>query len=1165
MSKLIVDGNWAAADVAYRCVDCAAIYPITPSSTMGELADEWSFQHKKNIWGVIPQIIEMQSEAGAAGALHGALQMGALATTFTASQGLLLMIPNMYKIAGEQTPFVMHVAARALATHALSIFGDHSDVMAVRQTGFAMLSSHNVQSAHDMAAIAHAATLKSRVPFLHFFDGFRTSHEESALVRIEDDVLRNLMPDDLVAANKARGMNPDNPKIRGTAQNPDVYFQGREAANSLYDMVPDIVQETMDEFAKLTGRKYGLVDYVGDKNAKYVIVAMGSSTETIEETLQFLPAGVGLMRVHLFNPFPIKAFLNLLPKSVEQIAVLDRTKEAGSIGEPLYQNIRSIVDSKISVFGGRYGLGSKEFKPRDVKAIVEYMMRNQLHHNFTVGIDDDLTGLSLTTDKTFVIENPDVKTAILYGIGSDGTVGAVKNIVKIVGENSDLYPQSYAVYDSKKSGGVTQSHIRFSNAPIKSEYLVDSADFICVSNFMIAQRFDVFDALRAGGTVMINTSMSPDEAFINLPKSAQEHLIRMRANLYFLDANRAANELGLGNRINTFIMLNFFNLTKVINPDIAKNAAKTAIEKTYKKKGMDIVEANWKAVDAAESYLQKYDFPSSVSELAPDFIPAMTLDAPAEIAGTLGEMAAGRGDDIPVSRFKIDGVFGAGQYPVGTSRYEKRALSTRVASCDLSKCIQCGKCSMLCPHGAIRIKVMSKEEMATAQQNGITVVPMKTPELGNDLFWTLNISPSDCTGCGLCMKNCPVGAINMVPMVDGIKNQKAFDDALKIKGIDKQKLNINIPKHVELLPHYFEFPGACAGCGETPYIRLMAHLFGEKMVVANATGCSSIYGGNLPTTPWCTDDNGRGPAWSNSLFEDNAEYGLGMRIALNQKKSALRSVLYELGVENVDEMLSEHDTNKQREIQKDLSDQLSRMDNNRARYAETLLDAVVDKSVWIVGGDGWAYDIGYGGVDHILHSGENVNILVLDTEGYSNTGGQQSKSTPFGASMKFAIGGKEHAKKDLGMMAMMSGAYVAQIAIGANQAQAIRAFREAEAFDGPSIILAYAPCIAHGFALQNGVEHQMNLVNTGAWPLYRFNPSNIKDGQNPFVLDSRVDNPGSLEEFMKSETRFAAARSVNPNFDKLVESAKANNLYKTELKQHIANFTVKVNKDNGEG
>jgi len=1165
MSKLIVDGNWAAADVAYRCVDCAAIYPITPSSTMGELADEWAFQHKKNIWGVIPEIIEMQSEAGAAGALHGALQMGALATTFTASQGLLLMIPNMYKIAGEQTPFVMHVAARALATHALSIFGDHSDVMAVRQTGFAMLSSHNVQQAHDMAAIAHAATLQSRVPFLHFFDGFRTSHEESALVRIDDDVLHDLLPDDLVMQNRARGMNPDNPKIRGTAQNPDVYFQGREAANSLYDMVPDVVQNVMDKFARLTGRQYGLVDYVGDKNAKYVIVAMGSACETIEETLEFLPSNVGLIRVHLFSPFPVTAFLKALPESVEQIAVLDRTKEAGSIGEPLYQNIRNIVDSKISVFGGRYGLGSKEFKPRDVKAIVEYMMRGQLHHNFTVGIDDDLTHLSLATDKSFTIENPDVKTAILYGIGSDGTVGAVKNIVKIVGENSDLYPQSYAVYDSKKSGGITQSHIRFSNAPIKSEYLVESADFICVSNFMIAQRFDVFSSLRAGGTVMINTSMTPDEAFINLPKSAQEHLIRMRANLYFLDANAAANELGLGNRINTFIMLNFFNLTKVINPDIAKDAAKAAIEKTYKKKGMDVVQANWAAVDRAESYLRKYDFPSSVSELAPDFIPAMTIDAPAEIAGTLGEMAAGRGDEIPVSRFKVDGLFGAGQYPVGTSRYEKRALATRVATCDLSKCIQCGKCSMLCPHGAIRIKVMNEADMENARSNGVTVVPMKTPELGNGLFWTLNISPSDCTGCGLCMKNCPVSALSLIPMADGIKNQRAFDVALNIPNIDRKKLNLNIPKHIELLPHYFEFPGACAGCGETPYIRLMAHLFGDNMVVANATGCSSIYGGNLPTTPWCADENGRGPAWSNSLFEDNAEYGLGMRVALNQKRSALRGVLFELGFENVDDLFASKDVAIQREIQQDLKSKLSTMDNERARYAESLLDAVVDKSVWIVGGDGWAYDIGYGGVDHILHSGANVNILVLDTEGYSNTGGQQSKSTPFGASMKFAIGGKEHAKKDLGLMAMMSGAYVAQIAIGANPVQAIRAFREAAEFDGPSIILAYAPCIAHGFALQNGVEHQTNLVNTGAWPLYRFNPNNIGLGQNPLVMDYCVDNPLALEEFMKSETRFAAARSVNANFDKLVDSAKANNLYKTELKQHIANFTVKVNKDNGEG
>ena len=979
MANLIVDGNWAAADVAYRCVDFAAIYPITPSSTMGELADEWSFQHKKNIWGAIPEIIEMQSEGGAAGAMHGALQMGALATTFTASQGLLLMIPNMYKIAGEQTPFVMHVAARALATHALSIFGDHSDVMSVRSTGFALLSSHNVQQAADLAAVAHAATLRARVPFLHFFDGFRTSHEESRLDRVPDEVLKEMMPDELVLKNRARGMTPDKPTIRGTAQNPDVYFQGREAANSLYMKTPEIVQECMDKFAKLTGRQYHLVDYVGDPNAENVVVAMGSACETIEETLPYLPSGLGLLKVHLFRPFPTEAFLAALPKTVKRIAVLDRTKEPGSIGEPLYQDVKSVVGDKAEVFGGRYGLGSKEFKPRDVKAVYENLILGSLHHNFTVGIDDDLTGLSLKTDPAFAVQASNFKTAILYGIGSDGTVGAVKNIVKIVGENSDLYPQSYAVYDSKKSGGVTASHVRFSDEPIKSQYLIEVADFISVSNFMIAQRFDVFKGLRAGGTVMINTSMEPEVAFANLPRETQEHLMRLRANVYFLNANRAAAELGLGNRINTFIMLNFFNLTKVIDPAVAAKSAKVAIEKTYKKKGMDVVEANWAAVDKAADFLREYKLPSSVSNFAPDFVPAMVLDTPVEIAGTLGEMAAQRGDSLPVSRFKIDGEFGAGQYPVGTSKYEKRAISDKVASVDLSKCIQCGKCSTLCPHAAIRMKVMTPAQAEEAKAQGIMVVPVKTPELGPDMYFTLNISPADCTGCNVCVKNCPVKALSMISMADAADNQKAFDAAVKLPDFPREKLNLNIPKHVELLPHYFEFPGACAGCGETPYIKMLAHLFGDRMVVANATGCSSIYGANLPTTPWACDANGRGPAWSNSLFEDNAEYGLGMRIALNQKRNTLKGLLFELNIPDVESLFAEKDVVKQREIKDKLVNQLAKIDSPRARLAESLVGEIVDKSVWIIGGDGWAYDIGYGGLDHILHSGENVNILVLDT------------------------------------------------------------------------------------------------------------------------------------------------------------------------------------------
>jgi pyruvate-ferredoxin/flavodoxin oxidoreductase len=1165
MSKkdnIITDGNWAAADVAYRCIEFAAIYPITPSTTMGELSDEWMFQHRKNIFGSVPQIIEMQSEGGAAGALHGALQMGSIATTFTSSQGLLLMIPNMYKIAGEQSPFVMHVATRIVATNGTSIFDDHSDVMGIRQTGFAMLSSHNVQQAHDLALIAHSATLRSRVPFVHFFDGFRTSHEESRLERLGDDVLKQLLPDELILKNRNRGMTPDNPVIRGTVQNFDVLFQGREAANSLYDATPKIVQNCMDEFAKLTGRQYGVVDYYGDKNAEHVIVAMGSGVETIEETLDVLNHGFGLIKIHLFRPFPTDAFLAALPKTVKSIAVLDRTKEPGSAGEPLFLDVKSVVDGNIKVFGGRYGLASKEFTPREVKAVYDYLKSGNLHHNFTVGIHDDLTNLSLKTDADFRIENPNTKTCILYGIGSDGTVGAVKNIVKIVGDNSELYPQSYAVYDSKKSGGVTASHVRFSDKPIKSQYLVESADFISVSNFSIAKRLDIFSKLHTGGTVMINTGLEPDKAFAQLPYKSQEQLIKSGANVYFLDANSAAREFGLGNRINTFIMLNFFNLTKVIDPKLAADSAKSAIEKTYKSKGADVIQANWAAVDKAYQFLKHYDLPSAPIYGAPDFIPGMTSDAPKYILDTLGEIASNRGDNLPVSAFKVDGPFGGGQFPVGTTKYEKRGFADMVAVVDLDKCIQCGKCSMLCPHAAIRINAGTKEQMNSAS---VKSVPMKTNELGSDLEFTLNISPADCTGCSICTNNCPVGALQMVPADDVKDNQILFEHALKLPEFNRENLNLNLPKHVELLPHYFEFSGACSGCGETPYVKLMARLFGDRMVIANASGCSSVYGGTLPSTPWTTDASGCGPAWSNSLFEDNAEYGLGMRIALNQKRNALKNLLFELNIDGVEKILDEKDTTKQREYKKALMNKLSAIQNPLARSAESLLDNIVERSVWIIGGDGWAYDIGYGGLDHVLHSGENVNILVLDTEGYSNTGGQQSKATPFGASMKFAIGGKERAKKDLGMIAMMSGAYVAEIALGANQAQAVKAFREAEAFNGPSIILAYSPCISHGFNLKDAPAHQVDMVNTGAWPLYRFNPDLIKQGKNPLIMDS--NNSGEvmdLNEFMKKESRFGAARSVNKNFDKLVDNAKINNKYRRELKKHIADFvfdSMKENKD----
>ncbi|MDR0319746.1 MAG: pyruvate:ferredoxin (flavodoxin) oxidoreductase [Rickettsiales bacterium] len=1138
MTKIIADGNYAASDIAYRCSEFAAIYPITPSSTMGELVDEWSVKHRKNLWGDIVSVVEMQSEGGAAGALHGALQMGLKCSTYTASQGLLLMIPNMYKIAGEQTPFVMHVAARALATHALSIFGDHSDVMSVRHTGFAMLCAANVQEAHDMAAAAHSATFSSRVPFLHFFDGFRTSHEESRLDLMTDEQLLSILPEADMAAARERGMSPDRPTVRGTAQNPDVYFQGREAANGLYDAVPGIVSDAFKKIKAATGREYNLVEFAGDKNAENIIVAMGSGTETIAESLEHLPKGVALMKIRLYRPFPKEAFLAALPKTAKRMAVLDRTKESGSPGEPLYQDIMSVVPRNIEVFGGRYGLGSKEFKPRDVKAIVENLMRGTLKHNFTVGIKDDLTKLSLDTDAAFAIDGG-YKSALLYGIGSDGTVGAVKNIVKIVGDNSDLWPQSYAVYDSKKSGGLTASHLRFSGSPIRSQYLVEQADFIAVSNFMLTQRFDVFAGLKPGGTVMINTSLAPDAAFAGLPKDAQEHLLRLRAKVYFLDANKGAAELGLGRRINTFILVNFFNLTKVIDPKIAADSAKAAIEATYRKKGDAVVRMNLDAIDRAAEFLHEYKMPSSPSNFAPDWIPAMTKDAPFEVAGVLGEIASGRGDALPTSAFAPGKLFGCGEFPTGTAKYEKRNISDIAPKWLDDKCIQCGKCAVMCPHSVVRLSAAEKFP------EGIRSVPMKTPELGKDLRFALTVSPLDCTGCEICVRVCPTKALEMKPV--DLADQAAFDAAVKLPAFDRSKLNLNVPKHLGLCENLFEFPGACGGCGETPYIRMLAQLFGDRMVVANATGCSSIYGANLPTTPYARNAAGRGPAWSNSLFEDNAEYGLGMRLALDQKKEMLKTALFKRGLPDVEKMMNETDIAKQRGYEAELK-----------KIAPDLADAVVDKSLWIIGGDGWAYDIDYGGLDHVLHSGKNVNVLVLDTEGYSNTGGQQSKATPFGASMKFAVGGKALGKKDLGMIAMMSGAYVAQIALGADQAQAIRAIREAEAYPGPSLILAYSHCISHGMNnMAEGPAHQKMLVQTGAWPLYRFNPMLIEQGKNPFVLDAGGSAEIPLEKFLATENRFGMARAYNgPRFDKIVEKAESDNEYRRELKKHIAEFAL---------
>jgi len=1167
------DGNEAAASVAHRLNEISIIYPITPSSPMGEWADDWSAKGIKNIWGKVPTVVEMQSEAGAIGAVHGSLQAGALTTTYTASQGLLLMIPNMYKIAGELTPFVMHVAARTLAAHALSIFGDHSDVMACRQTGFAMLASNSVQEAQDMAAVAQLATLKSSVPFLHFFDGFRTSHEINKINYISDDELRALMDgvDTRVVAKNA--LTPDAPVVRGTAQNPDVFFQTREASNVYYNAVPGAVEDAMRKFEQITGRAYHLVDYVGAEDAEHVIVVMGSGAETVEETIRFLNAQgakYGVLKVHLYRPFPTEAFVGALPKTVKQISVLDRTKESGSVGEPLYLDVVStlteaVAEGKVSVmpkvFGGRYGLSSKEFTPAMVKAVLE----NTAKTHFTVGIKDDVTNLSLDYDEHFDIAGGDVTRCIFFGLGADGTVGANKNSIKIIADGSDFYGQAYFVYDSKKSGAMTTSHLRFAKNPIKAPYLISKAGFVAIHHMPFMEKIDMTSCLADGGVLLLNTQTPADKVWDSLPVEVQKDLISKKAKLYAIDAVDVAKKTGMGRRINTIMQTCFFAISGVLPKDEAIAKVKKYAEKTYAKKGPEIVAANIAAIDGTLEHLHEITVPAeaTATHTRQSGVPA---DAPEFLKRITAPIIEGRGDAMPVSAFAE---VANGTWPTGTTAYEKRRVATEIPEWDPSLCIQCGKCSFVCPHAALRQKVAKPEDLANAPAS-FKCADYKGKEFPGQKF-IVQCAPEDCTGCGLCRQVCPVKskedpnrkALNMVAIEKDLENEiKNFDFFKSLPEVDRTKVDAKSVKNVSLFQPLFEFSGACAGCGETPYVRLMTQLFGDRLVVANATGCSSIYGGNLPTTPYAKNSDGRGPAWANSLFEDNAEFGLGMRYAIDDKNAFATELLTELkevvGVELADAILTA-DQSKEEGIQaqrarvEELKAKLNGQTDEKAKQLLELADYLVKKSVWILGGDGWAYDIGYGGLDHVLHSGKNINILVLDTGVYSNTGGQRSKATPIGASAKFAVAGNELPKKDLGMIAMSSEhVYVAQVALGAKDAQTIQAFAEAEAFDGPSIIIAYAHCIAHGYDIgKDGLDHQKMAVETGLFPLYRFDPRRLEAGQVPLQLDSKTTK--SVAEFMETETRFKIVQRADvERYERLVKKAEEQIANRLKLYDHLA-------------
>ena len=1146
-----IDGNEAAAYVAYRVNEVCAIYPITPSSAMAELADEWATKGIKNIWGTVPVVIEMQSEGGAAGTVHGALQTGSLTTTFTASQGLMLMLPNMYKIAGELTPAVFHVAARSLAAQGLSIFGDHQDVMAARTTGFAMLSSASVQEAHDFALIAQAASLRSRIPIVHFFDGFRTSHEVNKLELLSDEQIKSMIPDELVIAHRKRALNPDHPFIRGTAQNPDVYFQGRETVNIFYNNMPGIVDEVMKDFEKMTGRKYEPFQYTGAADAEHVMIIMGSGGETAAETVKALNAAggkTGVIQVRLYRPFSLEHFIRVLPKTVKSIVVLDRTKESGAAGEPMYQDVlatmvEALQQGKLQqlpiITGGRYGLSSKEFTPAMVKAVFDELKKKKSKNNFTIGINDDVTHTSLVYDPSYTLDESEWRQGLFFGLGADGTVGANKNTIKIIGENTDLYAQGYFVYDSKKSGARTVSHLRFGPKPIRAPYLITKADFVACHQFNFTDKVEMLEFAKNGATFLLNSPYNKDEVWNKLTGQVQKNIIAKKLQFYVIDATTVARENGMGTRINTIMQTCYFALSGVLPREDAIKQIKKAIQKTYFKKGQKVIDQNFKAVDVTLDNLFEVKYPKKASAIDHN-LQTVSDKAPEFVKEVTAVMMAGHGDYLPVSKMTVDGT-----YPSGTTQWEKRNISDLVPIWEPDLCIQCGNCAYVCPHSVIRAKFYHKDHLKKAPED-FKSAPINARGFPETQY-SLEVYLEDCTGCNLCVEVCPASepgnrsrkAINMgekEPILEQEKKNIEFFE--NIPWNDRSKIDFSTVHGSQFLEPLFEFSGACAGCGETPYLKLLSQLFGDRLLVANATGCSSIYGGNLPTTPWAVNKEGRGPAWSNSLFEDNAEFGLGMRITADKQLDVAKQYLLELkdqlGENDVKEILNarqilESEIAEQRQRVDGLKEKLKTMNSPAAHFLLSVADQLVRRSVWLVGGDGWAYDIGYGGLDHALASGKNINVLVLDTEVYSNTGGQSSKATPAAATAKFAAGGKTGGKKDLAMQAISYGnVYVARVAFGANPQQTLLAMREAEAYDGPSLILAYSHCIAHGYDLKDGLSQQHKAVASGHWPLLRYNPVLRKKNQNPFVLDSPRPTM-SLKDYAYNELRYKVLTITDPH------------------------------------